>query len=88
MEQRIQHDGEGALRTVSIPSGLISRDLNNNVLTNQYSIYSHVSYLYTNATLVVLKSGVTLTDDAYTRPRQTVCVFYPSIPSPNVCPNA
>lgn len=78
-----------AARTpVSIPSGLISRDSNNNVLANQYLIYSHVSYLYTNATLVVLKSGVTLTDDAYARPRQTTCVFYPSIPSPNVCPTA
>jgi Flp pilus assembly protein TadG len=71
---------------VSIPSGLVSRDSNNNVLANQYLIYSHVSYLYTNPTLVVLRSSVTLADDAYTRPRQTVCVFYPSIPSQNVCP--
>lgn len=73
---------------VSIPSGLISRDSNNQVLANQYLIYSHVSYLYTNATLVVLKSGVTLADDAYTRPRQKVCVFYPSVPSSNTCPTS
>ena len=73
---------------VSIPGGLISRDSNNQVLANQYLIYSHVSYLYTNATLVVLKSGVSLTDDSYTRPRQKSCVFYPSIPSTNICPTA
>lgn len=73
---------------VSTPSGLISRDANNNVLANQYLIYSHVTYAYTNPTLVVLKSSITLTDDSYTRPRQTTCVFYPSVPSPNVCPTS
>jgi Flp pilus assembly protein TadG len=73
---------------VPVPSGLISRDSNNNVLANQYLIYSHVTYAYANATLVVLKSSITLTDDAYTRPRQTTCVFYPSIPSPKVCPTS
>ena len=73
---------------VSVPSGLISRDSNNKVLANQYLIYSHVTYLYTNATLVVLKTGVTLSYDAYTRPRQTTCVFYPSVPNPNVCPTS
>jgi len=73
---------------VSVPSGLISRDANNKVLPNQYLIYSHVTYLYTNATLVVLRSGVTLSDSAYARPRQTTCVFYPSVPSPNVCPTS
>lgn len=73
---------------VSTPSGLISRDANNNVLANQYLIYSHVTYAYTNATLVALKSSITLTDDSYMRPRQTTCVFYPSVPSPNVCPTS
>jgi Flp pilus assembly protein TadG len=72
----------------TFPTGLISRDSNNNVLPNQYLIYSHVSYPYTNGTLVVLRSSITLSDDAYTRPRQTTCVFYPSVPSPNVCPTA
>lgn len=74
---------------VTVPSGLISRDPTTNaVLANQYLIYSHVTYVYTNATLVVLRSSITLSDDAYTRPRQTTCVFYPSTPSPNVCPTA
>ncbi len=68
------------------PSGLIVRDSNNNIVANQYLIYSHVTYDYTNPTLVVLRSRVTLSDDAYTRPRQTTCVFYPSVPSPNACP--
>jgi Flp pilus assembly protein TadG len=71
---------------VAVPSGLISRDSSNKVLPNQYLIYSHVEYAYQNPTLFVLRTSVTLKDDAYTRPRQTVCVFYPSIPSPNVCP--
>ena len=73
---------------VTFPTGLISRDSNNNVLPNQYLIYSHVAYPYTNGTLVVLRSSIMLSDDAYTRPRQTTCVFYPSVPSPNVCPTS
>jgi Flp pilus assembly protein TadG len=73
---------------VSVPPGLISRDPTTNaVLANQYLIYSHVTYTYTNATLVVLKSSVTLSDDAYTRPRQTTCVLYPSS-TPATCPTA
>lgn len=73
---------------VTFPPGLISRDASNNILPNQYLIYSHVEYAYQNPTLVVLQTTVTLKDDAYTRPRQTLCVFYPSIPSPNVCPTS
>jgi Flp pilus assembly protein TadG len=73
---------------VPTPSGLISRDANNNVLPNQYLIYSHVTYAYTSTTFVVLKSSITLSDDAYSRPRQTTCVFYPSVPTPNACPTA
>ena len=78
----------GVAPPVATPPGLISRDSNNNVLANQYLIYSHVTYPFTNGTLVVLKSSITLSDDSYTRPRQTLCVFYPSIPTPNVCPTA
>ncbi|MBU6463052.1 MAG: pilus assembly protein [Bradyrhizobium sp.] len=73
---------------ITVPAGLISRDANNNILPFQYLIYSHVSYAYTNPTLVVLKSTITLSDDAYTRPRQTTCVFYPSVPSSNACPTS
>jgi Flp pilus assembly protein TadG len=69
------------------PSGLVSRDSNNKVVANQYLIFSEVNYHYTPTVGYVLaKAGVTLSDVAYTRPRQTTCVFYPSTPSSAVCP--
>src|ERR1700687_3815299 len=47
-----------------------------------YLILSEVSYLYTPAVGYVMgKAGVTLTDVAYTRPRQTTCVTYNSVPA-------
>src|SRR3569832_1857001 len=74
---------------VTIPSGLISRDPTTNaVLPNQYLIFSEVDYRYTPAVGYVLKNFVTLSDGAYTRPRQTTCVFYPSLPTPNLCPTS
>jgi Flp pilus assembly protein TadG len=77
----------GVAPPVPTPIGLISRDSSNKVLANQYLIYSHVTYAYTNATLVVLKSTINFSDDAYTRPRQTTCVFYPTVGN-NICPTA
>ena len=74
---------------VTIPTGLISRDPTTNaVLPNQYLIFSEVNYRYTPAVGYVLKSAITLSDVAYTRPRQTTCVFYPSLPTPNLCPTS
>jgi Flp pilus assembly protein TadG len=73
--------------SISIPSGLITRDTNNNIVANQYLIYSHVTYAYTNSTLVVLRGSITLSDDSYTRPRQTTCVLYQPT-TPNVCPTS
>jgi Flp pilus assembly protein TadG len=61
---------------VSVPAGLISRDTTNAVLPNQYLIYSEVNYLYTPSVgYVMAKAGVTLSDVAYTRPRQSTCVL-------------
>jgi len=75
--------------TVSIPTGLISRDPTTNaVLANQYLIYSEVNYQYTPAVGYVMRASVTLSDVAYTRPRQTTCVFYPSQPTPSTCPTS
>ncbi|MGN6117944.1 MAG: TadE/TadG family type IV pilus assembly protein [Nitrobacter sp.] len=63
--------------TVVIPSGLIGTDSSGNTLPNQYLIFSEVSYLYQPITGYVMSSaGITLSDTAYTRPRQSVCVFY------------
>ncbi|MCK1421408.1 pilus assembly protein [Bradyrhizobium sp. 180] len=41
-----------------------------------YLIFSEVSYTYTPTIGYVLKNAVTLSDVAYTRPRQSTCVYY------------
>jgi Flp pilus assembly protein TadG len=41
-----------------------------------YLIFSEVSYIYTPTIGYALKSAVTLSDVAYTRPRQSTCVYY------------
>lgn len=76
--------------TVTIPTSLIARDPTTNaIIPNQYLIFSEVSVLYTPTIgYVMSKAGVTLSDVAYTRPRQSVCVFYPSTPSPATCPTS
>lgn len=63
--------------TVPVPAALIGKDSTGKVIANQYLIFSEVSYLYTPAVGYVMgKAGVTLTDQTYTRPRQSTCVFY------------
>lgn len=48
-----------------------------------YLIWSEVSYLYKPAIGYVMASaGVTLSDVAFTRPRQVVCLFYGNLPLP------
>ncbi|HVV40356.1 MAG TPA: TadE/TadG family type IV pilus assembly protein [Nitrobacter sp.] len=72
--------------TMTIPSGLIATDSSGNVLSNQYLIFSEVSYLYKPAIgYVVAPAGITLKDTSYTRPRQLACVHYQEVQS-NPCP--
>ncbi len=53
-----------------------------------YLILSEVSYLYTPTIgYVMAKSGVTLSDVAYTRPRQLICVVYNGVPT-SPCPTS
>ena len=55
--------------TVTIPSAL--------AVGGTYLIFSEVSYLYTPTVgYVMAKAGITLSDVAYTRPRQSLCVFF------------
>jgi len=55
--------------TVAIPSAL--------AVGGTYLIYSEVSYVYVPTVgYVMAKAGITLSDFAYTRPRQSTCVFY------------
>ncbi len=53
---------------VTIPSTL--------AIAGTYLIFSEVSYIYTPSVGYVLKSAITLSDVAYTRPRQSTCVYY------------
>jgi Flp pilus assembly protein TadG len=55
--------------TVAIPAAL--------AIAGTYLIFSEVSYLYVPAVgYVMAKAGVNLSDVAYTRPRQSTCVFF------------
>jgi Flp pilus assembly protein TadG len=63
----------------------------NLAVANTYVIFSQVSYIYTPMVgYVMAKTGVTLSDFAYTRPRQFACVLYdPPMPlttPPPSCP--
>jgi Flp pilus assembly protein TadG len=53
-----------------------------------YLIFSEVSYLYKPTIgYVMAKAGVNLSDMAYTRPRQSACVIYPTPPAGITLPN-
>jgi hypothetical protein len=82
-EARVQWSRGAAPRDpgtpVDIPSGLIGKDSSKKTLPGQYLIFSEVSYLYQPGLgYVMSKAGVTLSDTAYTRPRQSACVLYGS----------
>ena len=48
-------------------------------VANTYVIFSEVSYTYVPTIgYVMAKTGVNLSDVAYTRPRQATCVIYPT----------
>ena len=73
----------GSIVTAIVPTSLISRDPNTNaILPNQYLIFSEINYLYVPTIgYMMAPTGVRMSDVAYTRPRQSVCVFYPSTPA-------
>jgi Flp pilus assembly protein TadG len=52
---------------VSLPSGL--------AVPNTYLIYGQASYTYTPVVGYVMKTSVTLTDQFFTRPRQSTCML-------------
>ena len=57
-----------AKSTMTIPAAL--------KVAGSYLIYSEVSYTFTPAVPWILQGGITLSDYAYTRPRQSSCVTY------------
>jgi len=73
LQARVQWSKGSAPRavssTVTIPTAL--------AIGGTYMIFSEVSYLYVPTIGYVMgKSGVNLSDVAYTRPRQSLCVMY------------
>jgi len=69
----------GDVVTSMIPTALL--------IKQTYLILSEVKYLYTPLGIgYVMKSNITLSDVAYSRPRQVFCVVYttPSPPQPNI----
>ena len=75
LKARVQWSKGSAPRSVSstvgIPTSL--------AIGNTYLIMGEVSYLYVPTVgYVMSKSGIALTSTAYTRPRQSSCVIYPT----------
>jgi Flp pilus assembly protein TadG len=62
--------------TVPVPANLIARDSSNNIIANQYLIFSEASYTYTPAVGYVMRTSVALSDKSYMRPRLSTCVLY------------
>jgi len=61
--------GHAVTSTVTVPAAL--------AVDGTYLIFSEVSYLYVPTIgYVMSKTGVTLSDTSFTRPRQSVCVYY------------
>lgn len=68
----------------SVPAGLVGKDASGNWLANQYLIVGDVSYNYVPTIGWVLpKVGVTTTEKAFTKPRQTTCVALGSSCTPS-----
>ncbi len=51
------------------------------LIPSTYLIFSQVSYTYTPSVKFVLKTGITLSDVSYTRPRQAACIAYGGVPT-------
>jgi len=61
---------------VSVPDALITKDTSGNWLPDQYLIVGAVKYGYVPVIgWVVAKGGLTLSQTAYTKPRQVTCVM-------------
>src|ERR1700722_5282841 len=92
---RVQWSQGSAPRTVGapapLPASLIGTDpVTKAILPNQYFLYSEINYQYLPTIgYVMAKGGVNLSDVAYTRPRQSTCVFYPPSTTSNpACPTS
>jgi Flp pilus assembly protein TadG len=79
----------GATQATLVASALSpTTDISNLVASqilvpNTYVIFSQVSYNYVPTIGYVLKTGVTMKDNSYTRPRQSTCIVYNNVPAPD-----
>lgn len=71
---------------VPVPANLVARDALNNIVANQYLIFTETSYLYVPAVGYVMRASVPLGDINYMKPRLTMCVLYGS--AAGVCPTS
>lgn len=78
--------------TVTVPSALIAKDSSNKIVANQYLIYSEIKYVYKPTVAWFLStSGISLTDQTFTRPRLSNCVLLDggtntcTSPGPTLC---
>ena len=81
----------GLKQVITIPSTLIATNPSTGAINpNQYVILSEVNTTYTPLAIplvsALMPASVTLSDVAYSIPRQSTCVFYLSTPSPANCP--
>ena len=81
----------GLKQVVTIPPTLIATNPNTGAINpGQYVILSEVQTTYTPLAIplvsALMPASVTLSDVAYSIPRQSTCVFYLSTPSPANCP--
>jgi Flp pilus assembly protein TadG len=85
LQARVQWSQGAAPRAIGSPVTTLPPAL---AVGGTYLIFSEISYLYVPAVgYVMAKTGITLRDVAYTRPRQSLCVFYPTTnPLPANCP--
>jgi Flp pilus assembly protein TadG len=71
----------------TFPADLVGKDAAGNVVSDQYLIYSEVSYDFTPVVGYVMGNAVIkLKDESYTRPRQSTCVYYPAAAA--ACPTS
>ncbi len=89
LQARVQWAVNSDGSTPNPPGTIVSIPVSLQV-ANTYVIYSSTSYLYVptgGIGYVMNKSGITLRDFAYTRPRLSQCVFYNTpTPLPTTCP--
>ncbi|HWZ39299.1 MAG TPA: TadE/TadG family type IV pilus assembly protein [Bradyrhizobium sp.] len=71
-----------ASTTPLTPGNDVSNIVASEILVPQtYVIFSQVSYKYVPTIGYVLKTGVNMKDNSYTRPRQSACIVYNNVPN-------